>query len=71
MSSGMRDRVGVAELNGVVIGEAAQVGAVATHGSLISLQGGGAEEVLLAYAQDRLERCRWGTGRDAMVPHGR
>ena len=52
------DRVGVVELNGVVLGEAVQVGAVVTHVVLDDLlQGGGAEEVLLAHAQDlALER---------------
>ena len=65
------DRVGVVELDGVVLGEAGQVGAVVTH--VVGddfLQGGGAEEVLLAHAQDlALERGVVGV-QDAGDVHG-
>ena len=65
------NRVGVVELNGVVLGEAVQVGAVVTHVVLDDfLQGGGAEEVLLAHAQDlALERGVVGV-QDAGDVHG-
>ena len=46
-------RVGVIELDGVVVGESAQVLTVVGHVVLDDLlQGGGAEEVLLAHAQE-------------------
>ena len=65
------DRVGVVELDGVVLGEAGQVGAVVTHVVVNDfLQGGGAEEVLLAHAQDlALERGVVGV-QDAGDVHG-
>ena len=65
------DRVGVIELDGVVLGEAIQVGAVVTHVVFDDLlQGGGAEEVLLTHAQDlALERGVVGV-QDAGDVHG-